>query len=51
MIYIEFMRIYLLYYNIKDVIASIALVQMRSLYGIIQINKENYITEFKEKHH
>jgi NDP-sugar pyrophosphorylase family protein len=33
----------------KDVIASIALVQMRSPYGIIQIDKENYITEFKEK--
>ena len=33
----------------KDIIASIALVQMRSPYGIIQIDKENYITEFKEK--
>ena len=33
----------------KDVVASIALVQMRSSYGIIQIDKENYITEFKGK--
>ena len=33
----------------KDIISSIALVQMRSPYGIIQIDKENYITEFKEK--